>query len=84
MDKIEKLLRKINKKSREQLLTIITRLLAGERHGLNIKRLIGTDFCRLRSGRFRIIFHYEGKNKEIIIDSIKLRDENTYNENTYK
>jgi len=77
MNKIEKLLRKINKKNRERLLKLILKLLQDNKKGLNIKKLINTDFYRLRSGRFRIIFHYE--NKEIIIDSIKLRDENTYN-----
>ncbi len=76
MDRIEKLLRKISKKDREKLFGIIDRLLNGEKKGLNIKKLKGAEFYRLRSGRFRIIFHYEGK--EIIIDSIKLRDENTY------
>ncbi|MDD2656371.1 MAG: hypothetical protein PHQ18_02250 [Patescibacteria group bacterium] len=78
MDKIEKLLRKISQKSREQLLLVISKLLSGQNTGLNIKKLKGTDFFRLRSGRFRIIFHYEDNSKEIIIDSIKLRDENTY------
>ncbi|HAO52278.1 TPA: hypothetical protein DCQ85_02305 [Candidatus Magasanikbacteria bacterium] len=78
MDKIEKLLRKISQKSREQLLLVISKLLSGQKTGLNIKKLKGTDFFRLRSGRFRIIFHYEDNSKEIIIDSIKLRDENTY------
>ena len=78
MDKIEKLFRKISQKSREQLLLVISKLLSGQKAGLNIKKLKGTDFFRLRSGRFRIIFHYEDNSKEIIIDSIKLRDENTY------
>lgn len=76
MDKIEKLLRKISKKQREYLLRIIEKLLSDNKKGLDIKKLKNTDFYRLRSGRFRIIFHKE--NKEIIIDGIKLRDENTY------
>ncbi|MFH1413143.1 MAG: hypothetical protein ABIG10_03925 [bacterium] len=76
MDKIEKILRKISKKHREKLFQIIDKLLNGEKKGLNIKKLKDSDFCILRLGRFRIIFHREGK--EIIIDSIKLRDENTY------
>jgi mRNA-degrading endonuclease RelE of RelBE toxin-antitoxin system len=78
MDKIEKLLRKISKKSREKLFIIIEKLLKKENKSLNIKKLKGTSFYRLRSGRFRIIFHYEGKNREIVIDSIKIRNENTY------
>ena len=76
MDKIEKLLRKISKKQRENFLSIIEKLLNNNKKGLDIKKLKNTDFYRLRAGRFRIIYHKE--NKEIIIDSIKLRDENTY------
>ena len=75
MDKIEKLLKKISKKQREKLFAIITKLLSGDKKGLNIKKLKGTDFYRLKSGRFRIIYH---KEKDIVIDSIRLRDENTY------
>ena len=76
MDKIEKLLRKISKKQRENLFSIIEKLLSGEDKKLDIKKLKGTDFYRLRSERFRIIYHKE--NKEIIIDAIKLRNDNTY------
>ncbi len=76
MDKIEKLLRKISKKNREKLLHIITLLVTGKKKEFNIKKLKDSDFYRLRSGRFRIIFHYE--NKKIVIDNIRLRNENTY------
>ena len=78
MDKIEKLLRKISKSDRDRLLQIINLLLEGKKAGLNIQKVKNTDFYRLRSGRFRIIFHLQGKNKEIVIDSVKLRNENTY------
>jgi len=76
MDTIEKLLRKINRQDRQRLLDITEELVQGETKGLNIKKITNSDFCRLRSGRFRIIFHHE--KKEVIIDSIKLRDKNTY------
>lgn len=76
MDKIEKLLRKISKKQRVFLLGVIEKLLCGKNEGLNIKKIKGTDFYRLKSRRFRIIYHK--KNKDIIIDAIKLRGENTY------
>ena len=76
MDKIQKLLRKISKKDREKLLELVERLLGGDRQGLNIKKVINSEFYRLRSGGFRIIFHKEDKN--IIIDSIRLRNEKTY------
>jgi len=76
MDKIKKLLQAISMKDREKLLDIIERLLKCEKIGLNIIKIKKTDFFRLKTGRFRIIFHKE-KN-QIIIDSIRLKDDNTY------
>lgn len=76
MDKIEKLLRKISQKDRERLLKIVDNLLVGKKEGLVIEKIVKTDFYCLKSGRYRIIFHYQ--NKEVIIDSIKLRNETTY------
>lgn len=76
MDKIEKLLRRINKKDRKKLLGIITDLVSENMKSLDVQKVKNTDFYRLKSGRFRIIFHFY--NKEIIVDSIKLRDKATY------
>ena len=76
MDKIEKLLRKISRQDRQRLLEATEKLIQGETNGLKIKKITNSDFYRLRLGRFRIIFHYE--KKEVIIDSIKLRDKNMY------
>lgn len=78
MDKIEKLLRKVSLQDRERLLIIVEKLISGKTKDLNIKKLKGTDFYRLRKGKFRIIFHKESKNREVVIDSIKLRNERTY------
>lgn len=75
MNKIEKLLKKISKKDRERLLNIVERLI-GKNKSLKIIKIKNTDFHRVRVGKFRIIFHKE--NNEIIIDSIILRNENTY------
>lgn len=77
MRDIEKLLRKISKRDRKALLTVIEMLIEKKHSGLAVKKLQGSDFYRVRKGAFRIIFHY-GKNKEIIIDSIRLRSEDTY------
>ena len=77
MDHIAKLFRKISKKDRESLKSLVLLLQdTKERKKLNIKKLQNSDFYRIRKGRFRIIFHLEKKN--VIIDSIKLRNENTY------
>lgn len=75
MDKIEKLLRKISKKDRENLLSLLNSLIKRDKAFKAVK-IKNTDFFRIRHGKFRIIFHKE--KKEIIIDSIKLRNENTY------
>ncbi len=76
MNKIEKLLRKISKKDREKLLKLLTYILSGGSQKLKIIKSHNPDFFRLRYGNFRIIFHKQ--NKEIIIDSIKLRNNKTY------
>ena len=74
MDKIAKLLKKINAKERAELLALIERLVANDRT-LPVIKLKNTDFYRLRYKNFRIIFHKDG---EVVIDSIKMRNENTY------
>lgn len=75
MDRLEKLFRKISIKDKNLLDSLIQQLLS-ENKGLNIKKLEKSDFYRCRKGRFRIIFHYE--RGDIIIDSIRLRNEGTY------
>ncbi|RLC38656.1 hypothetical protein DRH27_01700 [Candidatus Falkowbacteria bacterium] len=75
MNKIEKLLRKISKNERTKLLSLVVFILKNDRK-LNIVKIKNTDFYRVRHGKFRIIFHKE--DKKIIIDSIKLRNKNTY------
>lgn len=75
MDELEKLFRKLSKKEREQLLAYSVDL---EKNpgSFNVTKLKGSDFYRARKGRWRLIFHYEGK--EVVIDNIRLRDEKTY------
>ena len=75
MKKIEKLLRKISKKDREKLLGLLDNILNVDKKIKAIK-IKNTDFFRVRYGNFRIIYHKQ--NKEIIIDSIKLRSKKTY------
>ena len=67
---------KICRKDRQRLLNIIEKLVIRDYKGLNIRKVVHTDFYRLRSGRFRIIFHKE--KQEIIIDGIKLKNKSTY------
>ncbi|MEK9168025.1 MAG: hypothetical protein AAB769_01695 [Patescibacteria group bacterium] len=76
MQEHEKLFRKISAKERILLVSITEQLRSGDHTGLTIKKLKGSDFYRLRKKNFRIIFHYGNAGAEI--DSIRLRDENTY------
>lgn len=75
MNKIEKLLLKISEKDRIKLLRILEIIVSGG-DNLNIIKIKNTDFFRVRFKQFRIIYHK--KNREVIIDSIKLRNDNTY------
>ena len=76
MRKIEKLLDKLNKKERMSLLETIKSLFSETAERLDVKKIKSTNFYRLRTGRFRIIFHRNGE--KIIIDDIRIRNENTY------
>ncbi|MDD4074449.1 MAG: hypothetical protein PHU17_02935 [Candidatus Pacebacteria bacterium] len=76
MDKIEKLFRKISKDEIRLLKELINNLILKKTEGMNIVKIEDTDFFRLKKRKFMIIFHYN--NKDIIIDSIKLRNEKTY------
>ena len=77
MNKIEKLFNKISKKERLALLSVVEEILTGKDISyLKPIKLKGLDLYRIRKGDFRIIFHKE--NNDFVIDSIKLRDENTY------
>jgi mRNA-degrading endonuclease RelE of RelBE toxin-antitoxin system len=75
MDELEKLFRKLSKKERDQL-TVYSAELEKSPENFSVTKLKGSDFYRARKGRWRFIFHYEGK--EVVIDNIRLRDEKTY------
>ena len=76
MRKIDKLLDKLNKKERMSLLEAIKSLFSETAERLDVKKIKSTNFYRLQTGRFRIIFHRNGE--KIIIDDIRIRNENTY------
>lgn len=76
MDRIRKLFRKLDPSDRRRLLDIMEQLEGSNLRGLDVQKLQGSDFYRIRSGRFRIIFHWS--HGEAIVDSIRKRDEQTY------
>jgi mRNA-degrading endonuclease RelE of RelBE toxin-antitoxin system len=78
MDKIKKLFKKLGEKDKKAILMTLEKLVDEEqRKSLDIRKIEDTDFLRVRQGRFRLIFHYEDGLP--IVDSIRLRNENTYN-----
>ena len=77
MNETEKLLRKITKHERDELLALIDSLnIKAELSLLHPSKLKGSDLYRIRKGKFRIIFHFE--NNKAIIDSVRFRNEKTY------
>ena len=79
MDKIEKLLRKINKRDRLKLQELLEEILAGKFCNLDMKKVSGGKLFRVRKGKYRVIFQYK---KGIIIEAIKIRNEGTYGGST--
>lgn len=78
MDKIQKLFSRLSRKERLHLQSFIDGLLHDDSfRDTHAKKLQGSDFFRARKGRFRIIFHYD-QSKNMIIDSVRIRNENTY------
>lgn len=78
MDDIRKLFARIPKKHRTQLLEILGRLLdPAQRAALRPEKLSNSSQVRVRAGRYRIIFHVDTKGT-VIIDEVRLRNENTY------
>ncbi len=76
MNDVDKLFKKISKKDRIMLQHLIENLLNADKD-IKPNKLKGSNFYKVRKGNFRIIFHYDSC-KNIIIDSIRLRQENTY------
>ncbi|MFH1890357.1 MAG: hypothetical protein ABIJ91_02195 [Candidatus Kuenenbacteria bacterium] len=77
MDKIKKLLRKISTADRVRLKVILKLLLGGQFDLFKIEKIKGTHFYKVRKGRFRVIIEFND-NKDVIIHSVRLRNENTY------
>jgi mRNA interferase RelE/StbE len=45
----------------------------------NVKKLTNHDYgYRLRVGRYRVFFNFEGKVQVVLIEEVKKRDERTY------
>ena len=77
MNKIEKLLQKLDPKTRKRIEKVLTQVFIGNLDALDIKKLKGSeDFFRARVGDYRIIF--KQSDGEIRLLDITKRDEKTY------
>lgn len=77
MNKLDKFLSKLDKKTRDVVKRVIILIIAGELFTLDIKKLKGSnDNYRVRVGRIRIIFEQTPKGS--VIKDISFRSDNTY------
>jgi len=77
MDKIEKLLKKLNEKEFQAVMATVANILNNNTSDLDIKKLSGQkDIFRARIGKIRIIFLKDDDDIEIL--EIMRRSENTY------
>ena len=78
MDKIEKLLKKITKKEKKDLLKIMRKIRDGQLDGLDVKKLKNHKYLyRVRVGTKRVIFIKESNQPHRIV-SVENRSDTTY------
>lgn len=77
MDKIEKVLRKLNRQERQKLKEILAKIKFGDFEALDLKKLKGREnIFRVRKGKIRVIFYKEGSIIKIL--SLERRSDSTY------
>ena len=79
MDRIDKLLTRIPKKHRRQVLDALDCLSDSAcRLTLRAEKISGSNsLFKIRVGRYRIMFHIDGRNSAIV-DDVRPRNESTY------
>ena len=77
MNKIEKLLQRLDSRTRKRVEKVLAQLFSGNLQNLDIKKIKGSDnVFRVRVGDYRIIFTQ--LNQDIRLLDIAKRDEKTY------
>lgn len=77
MDVLDKLFRKISPKEQVLLRELLEEIKNPQlRALLQVKKLAGGKYFRVRKRSFRIIFHFEGS--RVDVDEVRLRNEKTY------
>lgn len=75
--KINKLLKKLSLKKREQIIKVTKKIITGKLDNLDVKKLKNKqNIYRVRVGSLRIIFYM--KNSDIRILEIEFKSDNTY------
>jgi len=78
MDKIDKVLARLNVKEREIFAKILQKISDGKLADFDLKKLKGrSDVFRIRFGRWRVIYRV-GQNGKIFLLSLEKRSEKTY------
>lgn len=78
MDELQKLLKRAPKKDREAILSMMTALRLGQTASLRMEKLKNSNLYRIRVGRYRIMYSMDKDTKKIVIETVRLRNENTY------
>ncbi|MBI2045951.1 MAG: hypothetical protein HYT28_00820 [Parcubacteria group bacterium] len=77
MDKLDKFLKKLSEKKREEIERLVMDIINNRFDGLDCKKLKGArDIFRVRKGDIRILF--KKTEREILILSIERRNDNSY------
>jgi mRNA interferase RelE/StbE len=72
-------LRKLETEDSDEIRKSVTEELPDFSKSKNVKKLTKHDYeYRLRVGRFRVFFNFEGKVQVVSIEEVKKRDERTY------
>ena len=72
-------LRKLEAEDSDEIRKSVTKELPDFSKSKNVKKLTNHDYdYRLRVGRFRVFFNFEGKVQVVSIEEVKKRDERTY------
>ena len=72
-------LRKLETDDSDVIRKLVTEELPDFSKSKNVKKLTNHDYeYRLRVGRFRVFFNFEGKVQVVSIEEVKKRDERTY------
>jgi len=78
MNKLDKFLSKLNKKTRHEIEKTINEIIGGDFSKFDIKKLKGKhNLFRVRVGKVRIVFKYAKDGN--IVQSISFRNDTTYN-----